>query len=147
MGDSRRLFEHRRVRFADRAATSNDFSQRTLGRGWKFLQRQTYTLFVLTWLHTAGFLLVTETGRFEPVLRFLTSTVLAVVAQFSGFVHTVRFTKGPTPRRAPARSRHAGSKAVPVEAARWVAVVALWSLSIFGVYPSGPWRRRAVQQA
>jgi sulfoxide reductase heme-binding subunit YedZ len=39
------------------AATSNDFSQRRLGRGWKFLQRQAYTLFVLSWLHTAGWLL------------------------------------------------------------------------------------------
>jgi DMSO/TMAO reductase YedYZ heme-binding membrane subunit len=37
------------------AATSNDWSQRKLGRGWKFLQRQAYTLFALAWLHTAAF--------------------------------------------------------------------------------------------
>ena len=37
------------------AATSNDWSQRRLGRGWKFIQRQAYTLFVLVFLHTGRF--------------------------------------------------------------------------------------------
>jgi DMSO/TMAO reductase YedYZ heme-binding membrane subunit len=43
-------------------ATSNDLSQRWLGSGWKFIQRQAYTLFVLAWLHTAAFVLL-DTGH------------------------------------------------------------------------------------
>ena len=116
------------------AATSNDFSQRLLGRGWKFTQRQTYTLFVLVWLHTAAFLV--DLDRFPPALTwFWIATVLAVVAQMSGFVHTVRSTRGPSPQRAPSRSRAATSKGAAVVAAKWVAVTALWGLLIIGVYP------------
>jgi len=118
------------------AATSNDLSQRLLGRGWKFTQRQTYTLFVLTWLHTAAFLV--DLHRFPPELTwFWMFTILAVVAQMSGFVHTVRSTRGPSPQRAPSRAGAATSKATAVAAARWTAVVALWGLLILGVYPLG----------
>ncbi len=63
------------------AATSNDFSQRRLGRGWRFLQRQAYTLFVLSWLHTAGWLLFSYPHSPGFIPWFLTFTTVAVVAQ------------------------------------------------------------------
>jgi DMSO/TMAO reductase YedYZ heme-binding membrane subunit len=116
------------------AATSNDFSQRLLRRGWKFTQRQTYTLFVLVWLHTAAFLV--DLDRFPRAFTwFWVLTILVVLAQTSGFVHTVRSTRGPSPQRAPSRVRAPSSKAAAVVAIRWVAVVALWGLLIIGVYP------------
>ena len=123
------------------AATSNDFSQRLLRRGWKFVQRQTYALFVLTWLHTAGWLLVffDEPDKRVFTLWLWIFTTLVVVAQFSGFVHTVRSPRGPSPQRAPDKTRATSSKAASVAAAKWVAVSALWYLLITGVYPSGLW--------
>jgi DMSO/TMAO reductase YedYZ heme-binding membrane subunit len=118
------------------AATSNDFSQRLLGRGWKFTQRQTYTLFVLTWLHTAAFLVYLDT--FTPAFTwFWVFTILAVVTQVSGFVHTVRSPRGPSPQRAPKKSRPATSKAATVTALRWVTVTALWGLLIIGAFQMG----------
>jgi sulfoxide reductase heme-binding subunit YedZ len=57
------------------AATSNDWSQRKLGRGWKFLQRQAYTLFALAWLHTAAF------------VRFGAGHGAALFTWFSGRFH------------------------------------------------------------
>ena len=118
-------------------AKSNDFSQRLLGRGWKFTQRQTYTLFVLTLLHTAWFLV--DLDRFSPALTWVwMSTILAVVAQMSGFVHTVRSTRGPSPERAPSKTRAATPKAASVAGVRWVAVTALWGLLITGGYLLGP---------
>ncbi len=117
------------------AATSNDFSQRLLGRGWKFAQRQTYTLFVLVWLHTAAFLV--DLDRFPPAFTwFWMFTILVVVAQMSGFVHTVRARRGPSPQQAPSKTRATSSKAESV-AAKWVAVTALWGLLIIGIYPLG----------
>jgi sulfoxide reductase heme-binding subunit YedZ len=116
------------------AATSNDLSQRLLRRGWKFTQRQTYTLFVLVWLHTAWFLV--DQTQFPPAITwFWMLTALAVVAQMSGFVHTVRSTRGPSPERAPSKPALDTSKTTAVAAARWVAVVALWGLLILGMYP------------
>jgi sulfoxide reductase heme-binding subunit YedZ len=118
------------------AATSNDFSQRLLGRGWKFTQRQTYTLFVLVWLHTAAF--VVDLDRFSTAFTwFWIFTILVVVAQMSGFVHTVRSSRGPSPQRAPRKTRATSSKAASVAVARWVAVIALWGLLIIGIYPLG----------
>ena len=118
------------------AATSNDFSQRLLGRGWKFTQRQAYTLFVLVWRHTAAF--VVDLDRFPPAFTwFWMLTILVVVAQMSGFVHTVRSTRGPSPLRAPNKSRAASTKAASAVAVKWVAVVALWGLLIIGIYPLG----------
>jgi sulfoxide reductase heme-binding subunit YedZ len=118
------------------AGTSNDFSQRLLGRGWKFTQRQTYTLFVLVWLHTAVFLV--DLDRFPPALTwFWVFTILVVVAQMSGFVHTVRSTRGPSPQRAPTKTRAASTKVASVVAAKWIAVAALWGLLIIGIYPLG----------
>lgn len=106
------------------AATSNDWSQRLLGRGWKFLQRQTYTLFVLVWLHAAGWFLL-------PVW-FWVLTALAVIAQFVGFVHTIRATRGPSPQRTPRKSRSANSTAAVVGAGKWVAVAVVWGGLILG---------------
>jgi DMSO/TMAO reductase YedYZ heme-binding membrane subunit len=37
------------------ALTANDFAQHLLGRGWKLLQQQSYTLYVLTVLHAVVF--------------------------------------------------------------------------------------------
>jgi len=113
------------------AATSNDFSQRLLGRGWKFTQRQTYTLFVLTWLHTAAFLL--DLDRFPPAFTwFWMFTIVAVVTQMSGFIHTVRATRGPSPQRASDKTLNTTSRTAAVAAAKWIAVVGLWGLLILG---------------
>ena len=116
------------------AITSNDLSQRLLGRGWKFTQRQAYTLFVLTWLHTAAFLVDIE--EFPPAFNwFWLFTIPVVIAQVSGFVHTVRSTRGPSPQRAPGKSRTDSSRAALVASARWVAVIAMWSILILSLYP------------
>ena len=119
------------------AATSNDFSQRLLRRGWKFLQRQTYTLFVLTVLHTAGFILFWEDQPPVFAVWFLAFTVLVGAAQLSGFVHTVRSPRGPSPQRPPPRTRTADSKDVSVAFVRWVSVLVLWGVLISTVYELG----------
>ncbi|MEW5987991.1 MAG: ferric reductase-like transmembrane domain-containing protein [Chloroflexota bacterium] len=82
------------------ALTSNDASQRLLGRGWKFLQQQSYTLFILTLLH-AGLLLylfIREGfGLFRPL--FWLGGLATVSLQLVGYTHTVY-------RQAQRRSRH-----------------------------------------
>ena len=121
------------------AATSNDFSQRLLRRGWKFLQRQTYTLFVLTVGHTVGFILFWDPEEFSPAFKwwFWAFTALAVAAQLSGFVHTVRSPRGPSPQRPPPRTRASSSGAASGAFARWAAVAALWSVLIVFVFDLG----------
>ena len=119
------------------AATSNDFSQRRLGRGWKFLQRQAYTLFVLAWLHTAGWLLFSLPHSPTFIPWFLAFTAVAVVAQFAGFVHTVRSSRGPSPQRAPAKTRATTSTAASVPVIKGAAIAALWGGFIIGVYLLG----------
>ena len=115
------------------AATSNDWAQRILGRGWKFIQRQAYTLFVLTWLHTAAYVLLgAGHGAFLAVWLFWGLTAAVVVAQFAGFVHTVRSPRGPSPHRIPPKVDTKVSAAVPMAAARWLGVVALWGAVIVG---------------
>jgi sulfoxide reductase heme-binding subunit YedZ len=116
------------------AAASNDFSQRRLGRGWKFLQRQAYTLFVLAWLHTAGFLLFSFPHSPTFIPWFLAFTAMAVVAQFAGFVHTVRSSRGPSPQRAPTKTRATTSTAASVPVIKGAAIAALWGGFIIGVY-------------
>ena len=109
------------------AATSNDWAQRMLGRGWKFVQRQAYTLFVLTWLHTAAYVLLgAGHGAFLAVWLFWSLTAAAVLSQFAGFVHTVRSPRGPSPHRVPPKVD------VRLGAARWLWVVALWGALIMG---------------
>ena len=112
------------------AATSNDLSQRLLGRGWKFLQRQAYTLFVLTWLHVVVWVLIGHENPFKG--WFWAFTTLAVVAQFAGFVHTVRSPRGPSPQKAPAKRDSAGPAGVAAGAAKWAAVTVLWGGLIIG---------------
>ena len=119
------------------AATSNDFAQRRLGRGWKFLQRQAYTLFVLAWLHTAGWLLFSFPHSPTFIPWFWAFTMVAVVAQFAGFVHTVRSPRGPSPQRAPAKTRAIDSTAAAVVVTKRAAIVALWGGFIVGVYLLG----------
>lgn len=115
------------------AATSNDWSQRKLRRGWKFLQRQAYTLFVLTWLHTAAFVLIgAGHGALLSAWLFLGVAAAAMLAQFAGFVHTVRAPRGPSPHRAPPKIDTGSSDAVSMRTARWLGVVALWSSVIVG---------------
>ena len=116
------------------AATSNDFSQRRLGRGWKFLQRQAYTLFVLAWLHTAGWLLFSLPHSPTFIPWFLTFTAVAVVAQFAGFVHTLRSRRGPSPQRAPAKTRATASTAATGPIIKGAAIAALWGGFIIAVY-------------
>lgn len=115
------------------AATSNDWSQRTLGRGWKFLQRQTYTLFVLTWLHTAAYVLLgAGHGALLGVWLFWGLSAAALLSQFAGFVHTVRAPRGPSPYRVPPKADAAGSTAVSFGATRWLGVMALWGAVVLG---------------
>jgi hypothetical protein len=115
------------------AAISNDWSQRKLRRGWKFVQRQAYTLFVLTWIHTAAFVLLgAGHGASIFVWLFWGVTAAAVVAQFAGFVHTVRTPRGLSPHRVPPKSGADSSGAVSMRAMRWFGVVALWSVFIVG---------------
>lgn len=115
------------------AATSNDWSQRFLGRGWKFLQRQAYTLFVLAWLHTAAYLFF-RAGHdvLLPLGLFWVATGAAVVAQFIGFGHTVMARRPQSAHRVPPKAktdepRHQRSRAV-----RWLAVLAMWALFVIG---------------
>ena len=113
------------------AAISNDWSHRKLGRGWKFLQRQAYTLFVLAWLHTAAFVVIgAGHGAMMYPWFFWGVTVAAVVLQFAGFVHTVRAPRGPSPHRVHPKS--ASSGAGSTAAMRWLVVVALWAMVIGG---------------
>jgi hypothetical protein len=115
------------------SAISNDWSQRWRGRGWKFVQRQAYTLFVLVWLHTAAFVLL-DAGHGSSFIRwFWALTATAIVAQFAGFVRTVRAGRGPSPQRAPSKvPRPAIPTNSAVEAAKWIAVTALWGGLILG---------------
>lgn len=110
------------------AATSNDSSQRLLGRGWKFVQRQAYTLFVLTWMHAVVWVLLGHGNALKG--WFWVFTPLAVAAQIAGFVHTVRSPRGPSPQRPPAESTRPGSQAV--RAARWLTITVLWGGLIVG---------------
>ena len=119
------------------AAISNDFSLRRLGRGWKFLQRQVYTLFVLAWLHTAGWLLVSFPHSPTFIPWFWAFTMVAVVAQFAGFVHTVLSPRGPSPQPAPPKTRAIDSTAAAVVVTKRAAIVALWGGFIVGVYLLG----------
>jgi DMSO/TMAO reductase YedYZ heme-binding membrane subunit len=114
------------------AAISNDLSQRWLGRGWKFVQRQAYTLFVLAWLHTAAFVLLDAGHGSSFLLWFWAFTAMAVVAQFAGFVHTVGARRGSSPQRASAKVGPAGPTIAAIGAAKWVAVTALWGGLIIG---------------
>jgi sulfoxide reductase heme-binding subunit YedZ len=115
------------------AVTSNDWSQRMLGRGWKFVQRQAYTLFVLTWLHTAAYVVLgAGHGPYLVVWLFWGLTAAAVLSQFAGFIHTVRAPRGPSPHRVPAKVDAKDSAAVSVGAAKWLGVLALWGGLIVG---------------
>jgi len=72
--------------------TSNDIAQRLLGKGWKFLQQQSYTLFVLVAIHILIFLYLVfnpnlEMGHFRPVFIYATLTV--IVMQTAGYLLTV----------------------------------------------------------
>jgi len=72
------------------AITSNDVSMKLLGRGWKFLQQQSYTLIILAAIHTGVFLyLVIEIGHgvFPPA--FWVATLGAAALQIAGYVRTV----------------------------------------------------------
>lgn len=114
------------------AATSNDWAQRRLGRGWKFLQRQAYTLFVLAWLHTAAFVVIgAGHGAILPGWLFWAVTSAVVVAQSVGFVVTIRSPRGPSPHRVPPRAaRNESARADTVM--RWAGVVTLWALVVGG---------------
>ena len=115
------------------AATSNDWSQRKLGRGWKFVQRQAYTLFVLAWLHTAAFVVLGAGHETALLTRlFWTVTTAAVVCQFAGFVHTVRAPRAPSLHRVPPKIGAKGSAAMSMGAASWFGVAALWGGTIVG---------------
>ena len=115
------------------AAISNDCSQRKLRRGWKFIQRQAYSLFVLVWIHTAAFVLLgTGHGHLLSVSLFLAVTGAAVVFQFAGFVHTVRAARGPSPSLRVTVHDSESPGVFSARAIRWFGVVVLWSGFVFG---------------
>lgn len=107
------------------AGTSNDASQRLLGRGWKFVQRQAYTLFVLAVLHSVVWLEWFNADWIIPTDWFWYLTAAVVLIQFAGFWHTVLATRGPSPPRAPARQGFL-KEGVMVRAGMWMVVVVLW---------------------
>lgn len=81
------------------ALTSNDLSQRLLGKGWKFLQQQTYTLFVLACVHTAIYLyFVIHEGHGIFIPAFWIGALLAAGLQAAGYIRTVILQRR---RRAP----------------------------------------------
>ena len=120
------------------AATSNDWSQRKLGRGWKFHQQQTYTLFVLAWLHSAAFILIVRPFHgfilFDFPWLFWGVTMAAVLAQMAGYVRTVRAPRIASSRSATHQALGEESGALSMRAARWSGVVALWGVFIFGTW-------------
>lgn len=72
--------------------TSNDIAQKMLGKGWKFLQQQSYTLFVLVAIHTLIFLYLVfdpneELGHFQEV--FIWVSLATIVMQTAGYLLTV----------------------------------------------------------
>lgn len=72
------------------ALTSNDWSERFLGRGWKHLQQQSYTVFVLVAIHTAIFVYVAAKfggSIFTTVFWIGIGTIVAL--QLAGYVYTV----------------------------------------------------------
>ena len=131
------------------ASTSNDWSQRFLGRGWKFLQRQAYTLLVLAWLHTAAFLFFgAGHDAALPVWLFLGITGAAVIAQLVGFGHTVLARRPPSQHRVPAKAQ-ADQSDVRTRSVKWAGVVALWAVFIavswlLSTVESGEERREAL---
>ena len=73
------------------ALTSNNLSQRLLGRGWKFLQQQTYTVFILAIVH-AG--LLAHLAYQQKETTFLPVFWIAALGtgalQIAGYLKTVR---------------------------------------------------------
>lgn len=74
------------------ALTSNDIAQGFLGKGWKFLQQQSYTLFVLVAIHILIFLYMVfnpnnEPGYFRPI--FIWASAVTIVMQSAGYLLTV----------------------------------------------------------
>lgn len=114
-------------------ATSNDLSHRVLGRGWKFVQRQAYTLFVLTVMHSVVWLEWFNPDWVIPTEWFWSFSALVVFFQFAGFWHTVFATRGPSPQRAPSRQRPTRMGAY-AGAGKWLAVVILWGGLTLGSY-------------
>jgi len=74
-------------------ATANDFSQKWLGKGWKFLQQQNYVLFALTFLHILLFLyLVYIRSNRDGIIQvtFWWLSVITVGFQIMGYIRAVR---------------------------------------------------------
>lgn len=73
------------------AATSNDASQRLLGRGWRQLQEESFTLFVLVVIHTAFFVhLVQKTGRGIFRVVFWSAVLATLLLRLARFVRNAR---------------------------------------------------------
>jgi hypothetical protein len=79
--------------------------------------------------------------QLPPLANFhtvvLAFTGLVIVAQFAGFVHTVRSSRGPSPQRAQAKPRATASTAAAVAVTKGAAIAALWGGLIIGVYILG----------
>jgi methionine sulfoxide reductase heme-binding subunit len=86
---------------------SNNWSLRGLGtRRWKFWQRFTYVLFVLTILHTVGYHVLEERSR-RVVLLTLVAVAVVLIVQGLGFAHIRRAAR-------PLRRSSVGGHAEPV---------------------------------
>lgn len=122
------------------AATSNDWSQRLLGRSWKFLQRQAYNLFVLVWLHTAAFVVIgVGHGASMWAWLFWAVTGAAVIAQLAGFVHTAIARRPPSQHRVPPKASQTTNNG-RIRALRWTGVLAIWV-----VFTVGSWSLATTQ--
>lgn len=118
------------------AVTSNRFLQRRLGRGWKLVQQQAYTLYVLTALHVAGWLYLSYESPSGFEWWFWVAVAATSAAQFAGYVRTIRWSNSPSPERLPAK-RARWSMGGRATAAKWVTVVAVWTALIVRVYTLG----------
>jgi len=91
-------------------------------------------LFVLAWLHTAGFLFFNHLEGNSFVPWFWGFTLSAGVAQLAGFVHTVRSPRGPSPQRAPAKDRAREPSGRGLAVGMAAAVTTLWIVFVSIVY-------------
>lgn len=73
------------------AVTANDAAQRALGQGWKLLQQQNYTLFILTILHGGLFVyLVSDADHSIVRPAFAAVALFTVGLQTGGYLRAVR---------------------------------------------------------
>jgi hypothetical protein len=118
------------------ALTSNPYLQRRLGRGWKLVQQQAYTLYVLTVLHVAGWLYLSYDTPSGFEWWFWGAVGVTSTAQFAGYVRTIRSSNAPSTEQLTAK-RATWSVGGHAATAKWVAVLAVWAALIVRIYTLG----------